>query len=244
MIKVKYFILGVIFTMISSLYIISYATTENTLTFAWNTVKIKINNSEIKQDNFIYNGITYVPLRHFSGKLSKEVFWNAGDRTIFINDKGYVEDNSSSIEKPCDFNIMQRVHFNDNGVRHLGELYIEEILRGDSALKYIKLSNNPIDNLVFDDYEFLLAKINFKLLSSDEKIYNLRSYKFSLISDSGDEYNYVPININSKVDKSLDIGDSSNGWVLFEVNIDDEKPKIVFGRNNDGSGGAWFKGYM
>lgn len=56
-----------------------------------NYVNLTVNGNEVETDNFLYNGVTYVPLRAVSELLSKKVDWNQETKTVMISDKSINE---------------------------------------------------------------------------------------------------------------------------------------------------------
>lgn len=90
----------------------------------------------------------------------------------------------------------------------------------------------------------ILAKVYFKLISIDEGALRLSSAKFSLISNDGKEYDMsLVVAPEPQISATLYDGASSEGWLVYAVKKDDLKPKIVFEKEYDGTGGVWFKGW-
>jgi len=54
-----------------------------------NTVSLEVNQTKITTDNFLYNNVTYVPLRAVAQMLGKEVGWNAQTKVARIDDVSY-----------------------------------------------------------------------------------------------------------------------------------------------------------
>lgn len=54
-----------------------------------NQVSIEVNDQKVDVDNFLYDGITYIPLRSVSEILGKYVGWNTNTNMASINDKEY-----------------------------------------------------------------------------------------------------------------------------------------------------------
>jgi len=64
-----------------------------------NAVNLMVDGQTIQNDNFIYNGTTYVPIRAIAEKLGKEVEWDAETYTVKIDDKdtGFIEKNGIKV---------------------------------------------------------------------------------------------------------------------------------------------------
>ena len=97
----------------------------------------------------------------------------------------------------------------------------------------------------FTNGNYVLAKINFKaLIVPNDKAYSISNYSFTLISDKGKAYeSEMLVCPDPSISANLYEGSENEGWAAFKVSKDDKKPKIVFGRKYDGSGGIWFKSY-
>ena len=95
-------------------------------------------------------------------------------------------------------------------------------------------------------YDYLLAKIKYKLLDIDGgKSLNLYGEAdFNLVSQDGLVYNKaLEFEPDPQLDARLYKGAVNEGWVVFLVKPEDTKPKISYGVNYDGTGGIWFKAY-
>ncbi|MBW9173590.1 hypothetical protein K2F43_20600 [Clostridium estertheticum] len=125
------------------------------------------------------------------------------------------------------------------------EVIVKDIIRGDGALSLIK-NANMYNDVPKDGYEYMLAKISFKLVkaSNINSQFNLSGYNFKMVSSSGKDYDSVSVVVpNPNLDSNLYQGASSEGYAVFQVLKTDSKPLITYGRNYDGTGGIWFKGY-
>jgi hypothetical protein len=125
-----------------------------------------------------------------------------------------------------------------------------EIVRGEKAWKRIKevsVSNGPPGA----GFEYILARIKFEFFKRGfpgDKSYELRGSQFIAFSINGKEYK-TPTIVQPKPELSgrLRSGDSLEGWVTFQVAIDDSKPLIVFTTDPTGAvqhgGNIWFQLY-
>ncbi|HHX62560.1 MAG TPA: peptidylprolyl isomerase [Epulopiscium sp.] len=80
----------------------------------FNAITIMVNGEEVKADNIVHQGTTYVPLRAISELLDKEVTWTAETKTAYIND-----DNNIKQQHPVALMTME------NGDQVKIELYPE-----------------------------------------------------------------------------------------------------------------------
>jgi len=158
-----------------------------------------------------------------------------------------IQDNiPSSFNTPTSLNTTETVYTSNSSEYFAkSEITVKQIIRGIQAWDMIKTANMFNDSPK-DGYEYLLAKIDFKLLDIvDGKALNLDGYTdFRLVSQDGKVYDRCSVvEPEPKLDASLYKGASNLGWVTFLVKTNDIKPVIVFGVSNDGTGGIWFKAY-
>lgn len=152
---------------------------------------------------------------------------------------------TSSLTKPVDMNVSQTVEVNGFDSNYSAEVTVEQVIRGAQALTMVK-NANELNGPPKSGYEYLLAKINFKLLDIDggKSLYLFGEADFNLVSQNGLVYNQTgEVEPDPQLDARLYKGASNEGWVVFLVKPDDTKPKISYGVNYDGTGGIWFKAY-
>lgn len=82
--RVKMYVAGLISGVIMASVL--FASAEMAEVF-FNKITVKVNGSKVAEDNILYNGRTFVPLRAISENLGKEVIWNGDTSTAEINDK-------------------------------------------------------------------------------------------------------------------------------------------------------------
>ncbi len=58
-----------------------------TIDVLFNSIVLKVNGKEVKADNIVYNGKTYVPVRAIAEMLDKDVVWDESTNTANINNK-------------------------------------------------------------------------------------------------------------------------------------------------------------
>lgn len=68
-----------------------FAVSTELIQVSRNTINISVNGQEINEDNFIYEGRTYVQLRSIGETLGKNIEWNSEKRIASINDKDYID---------------------------------------------------------------------------------------------------------------------------------------------------------
>ncbi len=62
-----------------------------------NLVKLEVNGNRVNVDNFLFKGVTYVPIRAISELLNKEVGWNTFTKVASINDTKYEKQQLSAL---------------------------------------------------------------------------------------------------------------------------------------------------
>jgi hypothetical protein len=125
-----------------------------------------------------------------------------------------------------------------------------EMLRGEKAWDRVKAadrSNRPPQV----GFEYVLARIRFELSvveDIDKRGYKVRPWRFIAVSSDGNYYD-TPVVVVPKpaLEADLKSGDCCEGWVVFLVAEDDNKPLMNFGRsplcNDDEYLGIWFQLY-
>lgn len=122
---------------------------------------------------------------------------------------------------------------------------ITEIIRGARAWEMIS-NENRYNDAAPAGHEYILAKVKVKLLKSSIKDLQLQisDYDFTLVSSDGTDYDKISVVVPSPSLKAkLYEGGESEGWVAFICKTTDKKPVIAFGRDYNGRGGVWYKGY-
>jgi S1-C subfamily serine protease len=152
---------------------------------------------------------------------------------------------ASSLANPVSLNISQSVIVNNPVAKFTAEVTVKQIIRGALAGTMVT-SVNKYNDPPKSGYEYLLAKINFKLLDipGGKSLDVAGEWDFNLVSQDGKVYHQViEVEPDPQLDSTLYKGASNEGWVVFMVSPNDTKPKISYGVNNDGTGGIWFKAY-
>jgi len=152
---------------------------------------------------------------------------------------------SSSLAKPVSLNVPQTVVVNSFDTEFTADVTVKQIIRGARAwtmMKNADESNDPPRA----GYEYLLAKINFKLVDVDggKSIDVIGKSDYNLVSQYGKVYKQaVEVEPDPQLDTTLYKGASNEGWAVFLVELDDTKPMISYGVDYNGTGGIWFKAY-
>jgi hypothetical protein len=159
---------------------------------------------------------------------------------------------------PVGLSAVARIEYNTGYIFQVTRAYeakitLLEIVRGENAWERIKAadsSNRPPGA----GFEYILARIRFELFlieDVDRKGYELRTWRFIAVSSDGKYYDtsgFLPV-APQEPELSADLrpGDSCEGWTVFLVREDDDKPLMNFGRaalsNDDGYPGVWFQLY-
>lgn len=209
------------------------------------TFDVYVNGKKFESDKPIVaiDGNTYLPLKAIGDVLGVKVNWNAAEKRVEVGSDPHTK-NEYSFSNPAPLNTIQTITKNGILEKYTGEVTVKEIIRGETANKMVadaNLFNEPPD----EGYEYLLAKVYFKLTSIKEGALRLSPGKFSLISNAGKEYDTsLVVAPEPQISATLYAGASSEGWLVYAVKKDDLKPKIVFEKEYDGTGGVWFKGWV
>lgn len=209
------------------------------------TFDVYVNGKKFESDKPIVaiEGSTYLPLKAIGDVLGVPVQWNEKLIRVEVGSISNTK-NEYSFNNPAPLNTIQTITKESFLQKYTAEVVVKEIVRGETANKMVADAN------IFNDppkegYEYLLAKVYVKLISIDEGALTLSPLQFSLISSDGKEYDMPFVVLpEPEITTTLYPGASHEGWVVFEVKKDDLKPKIVFEKQYDGTGGAWFKGWV
>ena len=81
-------ILSIVLILSFSLSIFSESISDAIKVFR-NSIGIEVNGKKVNVDNFVYEGVTYIPLRRVSELLNKNVGWNRYTNIASIDDQNY-----------------------------------------------------------------------------------------------------------------------------------------------------------
>lgn len=235
----KKFISGLI---IGALLMGTVTFAASNLTAIKSTFKTTVSGKAVTQNVVTISGAYYGDLKQLASNLGIKYSVDTKNKKITLGETPVA--NKYTMKNPAPIGAMQTLNYKDMFEEYKAQVSVKEILRGDEALKLIKEANMFNDE-AGEGYEYILAKINFKLLDiPGDKVFSLMGISFKLVSDVGKEYDYASVvQPDPVLDAKLYKGASNEGWAVFKVKIDDAKPLITFGRNYDGTGGIWFKTY-
>ncbi|HHV98614.1 MAG TPA: copper amine oxidase N-terminal domain-containing protein [Clostridiaceae bacterium] len=250
----KKFLSGLLIGAILMLTITTFAAGKIKEAFFNDTIKLEVDGKTVNTDMVTVilegsvDGTNYVSARALAEALGAKVEWDGKNKKILVTSKdkdttpvttGY------SYSNPAPLNTTQVIEVEDLLQKYKVEMSVKEIVRGEEAWKMVQEAN-MFNDPAPEGCEYLLAKIYFKLLDIDEgKQFNLTGeVDIDLVSSDGKDYDFTfAVAPEPQLRASLYKGASHEGWAVYEVRKDDAKPKLVFGRKYDGSGGIWFKAY-
>jgi hypothetical protein len=191
-----------------------------------------------------YNGSTYLPVRAVGEAVGLKVGWNAETQTVVLGEGQPAAPASGQSSRSNPAKIGTKVNVTADGFidNYKATISVDETLRGDDAWKKVSAAN-PFNSKPKDGYEYLLAKISVKMdsVGKEGAKVDISRVNFTLVSGEGKDYEtLIGVVIDPDIRTSLYEGASHTGWAVYQVKTDDLKPVITFGREYDGSGGAWF----
>lgn len=146
---------------------------------------------------------------------------------------------------PAPLNRSKTISVKDYIDDYTAQISVKQIIRGSNAWAMIKEAN-MFNSAPKAGFEYILAKINFKLIDiKDNKSIDIYGVvDFNLISSDGKQYDYaLEVVPDPKLDATLYKGATTEGWAVYQVRIGDTAPVLTYGREYDGTGGVWFKAY-
>lgn len=207
--------------------------------------KVMVNGKEFISDPpaLVVEGKTYLPLRSMGEALGVPVNWNEELRQAEVGNQAPVAAaNTYSRSNPAPINTVQTYikddeYFSDN---YSAAIRIIETVRGAEAWNLIENANMYNDKPM-DGYEYIIAKVAFSLLTSqDDKAVRASSYDFDFYSENNEEYEYASVVFENELDTNLFVNGNAEGYIIGCVRISDANPKVVYGLSYDGTGGVWF----
>ena len=248
----KKFLSGLLVGVILMITITTFAAGAIKEAFFNETIKLEVDGKVVDTDMVTVilegsvDGTNYVSARALAEALGAKVEWDGKNKKILVTSKDAIPVTSGyGYSNPAPLNTTQVIEAEDFLQKYKVEMSVKEIIRGEEAWKLVQEAN-MFNGPAPEGYEYLLAKIYFKLLDIDEgKQFDLLGeMDIDLVSSDGKDYGWVSaVAPEPQLRASLYKGASHEGWAVYIVKKDDVKPKLVFGRNYDGSGGIWFKAY-
>jgi len=95
-------------------------------------------------------------------------------------------------------------------------------------------------------FEHILVKIRVEYLkgSTPDTTYDISPVWFDVISSEGKELERASeVPPDPDLSSSIYPGATHEGWGIFQVEEQDNKPLLTFGRDYKGSGGIWWQLY-
>jgi hypothetical protein len=130
------------------------------------------------------------------------------------------------------------------------EITLLDVLRGKQAVEWL-ISGGVDPGLFQPGQEYILAHLNFAFFQrgrgGDDEVYQLPSGQFAVISADGKTEYAVP-QLSNRIKPQLagwsfHPGESRQGWLLFQVDVNDPQPRLIFKREHvEGVYGIW--GYV
>lgn len=202
--KAKWFIIGIIFTLIITLSFPSLAyVAKQKIEVTFNEIKIKVNNADVTKPNILYNGTTYVPLRAIGEILNKDVVWEGATKTAHINDKVP----SLTLHKFNDVVSIYDLNVTLHSARVVPPTAFSEPQTG---YKYIAVDVS-IENKRMDEYDCFPA---YDMNLQDENSFN---YQSKYASD-----------LQGELQTKITPGNTVRGEVAFEVPVGAKTFKLKF----------------
>jgi hypothetical protein len=127
------------------------------------------------------------------------------------------------------------------------DITILETLRGIKASEKIR-NEGIIEKGTEDRFDFLLVhiKLNYsrKVRGLGDEVFKLREGQFAAVAaDNKTEYKLPVVSKQpqpSLIGEIFSTGDSRDGWVLLQVPVEDDNPRLIFKRNHvEGMYGIW-----
>lgn len=204
-----------------------------------------------RQYAITYNGTTYLPVRSLGGALNVEVGWDGTNNTVHLGEGAAAVEAGNqpatniglSRNNPAPIGKTIRYVVDDILDNYTADITLNKVIRGERAWDLIE-AENQFNSPAPDGHEYLLANITFKVVTNSKPDSTVSIYDmlFTLVSDEGKDYKYASVvNPSPELDAKLYAGASSTGWAFFVVKATDKSPLLAFGRDWDGTKGAWFK---
>ncbi|MFD3258156.1 stalk domain-containing protein [Paenibacillus lentus] len=223
-------------------------------------LKLIVNGKAATAEVKTINNTTYVPLRAVSEMLGATVSYDSASSTITINSAGNAtipntpsvpsqeatentKSSTNSRSNPAEIGTTLPFTVKDIISDYGGSVNISQVIRGEQAWQMIQEAN-MFNREPDTGHEYILvkAKVTITRNAKSDAAVGLWGGDFTLVSTSGTAYDYPSVvTPEPKLDASIYIGSSSEGWVAFQVKKNDESPLVVFERKYDGTGGVWFK---
>jgi internalin A len=204
----KGLILGILSTFILGTILVFSENIKHTIEVVFDSVNLEINGEEIKVDNILYEGTTYIPIRKVAELLGNEVEWDQKTRTATIKE---VINSSDEDKEPKEKGEKEEVNkATTSKIINFSEKSLEKLVR--------EIINKPNGNIMRDDVENITSLSFSNPTKEDEKICDLDSLKHfvnlkELILDNHKISNLKPLESLTNLEKL-----SLNGNNIEDIN--------------------------
>lgn len=120
------------------------------------------------------------------------------------------------------------------------DVSVQQVFRGNQALQMVK-DASPLNPPPKAGQEYLVAQVLVKITASkNSEVVDVSPYFFSLAREDGRMYGDVTLFRSvTPVLSAINVGETSIGYICFQVDKEDKNPYIVF--LSRAHGGLWFK---
>lgn len=154
---------------------------------------------------------------------------------------GQTDNKKGSIKQP--YRVGEVARFDGYGTLFdpfRADVSVQQVFRGNEALQMVK-DASPLNPSPNPGQEYLIAQVLVKITASkNSEQVDLSPYYFSLARENGRIYGDVTLfRAVTPVLSALKIGETSIGYICFQIDKTDTSPYIVF--LSRAHGGTWFK---
>lgn len=147
--KLQGYIIGLISSTIIMVMVPSFAKdTVKTIEVVFNKINFTVNGKQMRVDNLLYDGTTYVPVRAMSEMLGYDVGWEESTNTVNIYDKASKIKKDSTLRIMDDKRTLVKIKndlYDLNGGNILIDGNNEYYIDLSRAVNLISASNNDFD---------------------------------------------------------------------------------------------------
>ena len=217
---------------------------KESILVSYNNIKVMIDGKLLQTDKepFIYNDTAYLPVRAVAEAAGKEVMWDGASNTVALVSPGSLQETGVySRTNPAPVGAEQTIKVSGYYEEYTAAVSVLEVIRGEEALNMV-MDANMFNRQPADGKEYIVVKARVAVNDVKEnKAVSVSKYMFDCFSSGNTEYGRS-FTVDPEPSLSGDIyaGGSIAGYMTFLADKDDSAPKIVFGRNFDGTGGIWF----
>ena len=195
------------------------------------------------------DGTTYLPVRAVADALGLEVTWDQERQTVALSTPGgqapVPEESASPYSRtdPVPLGTAHTFRYAKGDDDWTITMQISESLRGDEAWQALKAANQFNDPAPTGK-EYVLVRLSAKVdeASDPDQAVAFHLAGFDLYSADSVQYTafWTVVTPSPKFDGRVYQGGTLDGYLAFLVNQSDPAPKVVFGADYTGAGGAWF----